>query len=85
MMRLFTHVLAVYIHSYNFHPIKILKSFVIFLVVGISPFLVGLEHFTDLNTPVTRREAEKIYSIVKTEAERILPGVTVIMTGGFIR
>ncbi|XP_071827213.1 DNA-directed DNA/RNA polymerase mu-like isoform X3 [Apostichopus japonicus] len=45
----------------------------------------GLEHFTDLNTPVTRREAEKIHSIVKTEAERILPGVTVIMTGGFIR
>ncbi|KAJ8026283.1 DNA-directed DNA/RNA polymerase mu [Holothuria leucospilota] len=45
----------------------------------------GIEHYNDLNTPVTRCEAERVLNIVRNEAEKILPGVTVIITGGFIR
>ncbi|XP_022091845.1 DNA-directed DNA/RNA polymerase mu-like isoform X2 [Acanthaster planci] len=45
----------------------------------------GLDFYDDINTPVTRHEAEVIQQIVEAEAEQILPGATVTVTGGFSR
>ncbi|XP_072042452.1 DNA nucleotidylexotransferase-like [Amphiura filiformis] len=45
----------------------------------------GVEFYDDLNTPVNRIEAEVIRDLVVEETERILPGTTVVITGGFIR
>ncbi|XP_053320626.1 DNA-directed DNA/RNA polymerase mu [Spea bombifrons] len=46
---------------------------------------VGLLNFTDLQTPVTREEAEHVERLVRDVFERFKPGVQVTMTGGFRR
>ncbi|XP_038070673.1 DNA nucleotidylexotransferase-like [Patiria miniata] len=45
----------------------------------------GLKFYDDINTPVTRHEADVIQQIVAAEAQQILPGTTVTVTGGFSR
>ncbi|XP_076461599.1 DNA-directed DNA/RNA polymerase mu-like [Babylonia areolata] len=45
----------------------------------------GLAFHEDLTSPVSMREADRFLQIVKTEAEKILPGVVVTLTGGFRR
>ncbi|XP_071947648.1 DNA nucleotidylexotransferase-like isoform X2 [Antedon mediterranea] len=46
---------------------------------------IGIEYYSDLNTPVRQKEAELIRQIVCDEAVRILPETTVTITGGFSR
>jgi hypothetical protein len=48
-------------------------------------FSVGLAFHDDLINPVKSEEADRFTEIVKTEAEQILPGVLVQLTGGFRR
>uniref|UniRef100_A0A3B4AWE6 DNA-directed DNA/RNA polymerase mu n=1 Tax=Periophthalmus magnuspinnatus TaxID=409849 RepID=A0A3B4AWE6_9GOBI len=45
----------------------------------------GLEHYYDLNQPVTKAEAEAIGDIVKKAVLDVLPGSEIILTGGFRR
>lgn len=45
----------------------------------------GLEHYHDLNQPVTKTEAEAIGDIVKKAVLSVLPGSEVTLTGGFRR
>ncbi|KAL8562766.1 hypothetical protein ACOMHN_022641 [Nucella lapillus] len=45
----------------------------------------GLAFHEDLTSPVALTEADRFVQIVKTEAEKILPGVIVTLTGGFRR
>ncbi|XP_071792818.1 DNA nucleotidylexotransferase-like isoform X1 [Asterias amurensis] len=45
----------------------------------------GIDLYDDINTPVSRQEADVIQQIVAAEAEKILPGTTVTITGGFSR
>ncbi|KAJ8317187.1 hypothetical protein KUTeg_005091 [Tegillarca granosa] len=46
---------------------------------------VGLAFHDDLMSPVTKSEAENVVEIIRSEAEQILPGVIVKLTGGFSR
>ncbi|XP_019635780.1 PREDICTED: DNA-directed DNA/RNA polymerase mu-like isoform X2 [Branchiostoma belcheri] len=46
---------------------------------------IGLELYQDLNTPVTLAEANIIQELVKAEVQRLQPGATVVLTGGFRR
>ena len=48
-------------------------------------FFVGLEYNEDLALPVLRQEADAIQSMIQKEAEIVLPGATVELTGGFRR
>ena len=50
-----------------------------------TPILPGIEFYDDLNTPVNRTEAEIIRDLVVEETDKLLPGATVTITGGFIR
>ncbi|XP_069070485.1 DNA-directed DNA/RNA polymerase mu isoform X2 [Pleurodeles waltl] len=45
----------------------------------------GLQHYTDLNSPVTRLEADKIQHVVQDAVLRFLPGAIITLTGGFRR
>nr|CCD30537.1 DNA polymerase mu [Pleurodeles waltl] len=45
----------------------------------------GLQHYTDLNSPVTRLEADKIQHVVQDAVLRFLPGAIITLTGGFQR
>ncbi|XP_072310361.1 DNA-directed DNA/RNA polymerase mu [Eucyclogobius newberryi] len=45
----------------------------------------GLEHYYDLNQPVTKAEAETIGDIVKKAVLDVLPGSEITLTGGFRR
>ncbi|KAJ6653203.1 hypothetical protein lerEdw1_009989 [Lerista edwardsae] len=45
----------------------------------------GLQHYEDLNTPVTLAEAEAIGQVVREAVEQLLPGASVTLTGGFRR
>ncbi len=49
------------------------------------PMVSGLAFYDDLNTRVSVTEATALMEIVRQEAEKILPGVTVTLTGGFRR
>ncbi|XP_078669198.1 DNA-directed DNA/RNA polymerase mu-like isoform X1 [Branchiostoma floridae x Branchiostoma belcheri] len=46
---------------------------------------IGLELYQDLNTPVTLAEANIIQELVEAEVQRLQPGATVVLTGGFRR
>eukprot|EP00058_Branchiostoma_floridae_P018299 XP_002603788.1 hypothetical protein BRAFLDRAFT_59678 [Branchiostoma floridae] len=46
---------------------------------------IGLELYQDLNTPVTLAEADIIQEMVRAEVQKLLPGATVVLTGGFRR
>lgn len=45
----------------------------------------GLEHYDDVNQPVTRAEADAIGEIVEEAVASVLPGARVALTGGFRR
>ncbi|XP_059213362.1 DNA-directed DNA/RNA polymerase mu [Centropristis striata] len=45
----------------------------------------GLEHYEDLNQPVSRPEADSIASIVEEAVRSVLPGAQVSLIGGFRR
>ncbi|XP_041444071.1 DNA-directed DNA/RNA polymerase mu isoform X3 [Xenopus laevis] len=45
----------------------------------------GLLHYTDLQQPVTRDEAERVEQLVKGALQSFVPDVQVTMTGGFRR
>ncbi|KAM8974678.1 DNA-directed DNA/RNA polymerase mu-like [Pelodytes ibericus] len=45
----------------------------------------GLRHYTDLQKPVTRKEADYVENLVTQALQRFLPDVQVTMTGGFRR
>uniref|UniRef100_I3JZZ4 DNA-directed DNA/RNA polymerase mu n=1 Tax=Oreochromis niloticus TaxID=8128 RepID=I3JZZ4_ORENI len=45
----------------------------------------GLEHYDDLNEPVTKAEADAIGEIVQKAVNSVLPGSEVALTGGFRR
>lgn len=45
----------------------------------------GLKHYSDLQKPVTKAEAEKIGNIVKRALLNVLPGSEITLTGGFRR
>ncbi|XP_026152960.1 DNA-directed DNA/RNA polymerase mu [Mastacembelus armatus] len=45
----------------------------------------GLEHYDDLNQPVTKAEADAIGEIVEKAVVSVLPGAQVTLTGGFRR
>ncbi|KAM9307306.1 DNA-directed DNA/RNA polymerase mu [Pholidichthys leucotaenia] len=45
----------------------------------------GLEHYSDLNQPVTKAEADTIREIVQKAVDSVLPGAQIILTGGFRR
>lgn len=47
--------------------------------------LVGLEHYEDLNQPVTRAEADDIGEIVRKVVLSVLPGAQLTLIGGFRR
>lgn len=47
--------------------------------------LVGLEHYEDLNQPVTRAEADHIGEIVRRVVLCVLPGAQLTLIGGFRR
>lgn len=47
--------------------------------------LVGLEHYEDLNQPVTRAEADDIGGIVQKVVLSVLPGAQLTLIGGFRR
>jgi hypothetical protein len=51
----------------------------------LSAYISGLAFHEDLTTPVILAEAETFAEIVRTEAERILPGVITTLVGGFRR
>nr|WKN12667.1 PolM [Haplophryne mollis] len=45
----------------------------------------GLQHYDDLNQPVTRAEADAIAEIVERAVASVLPGAQTTLTGGFRR
>ncbi|KAI1905396.1 hypothetical protein AGOR_G00015750 [Albula goreensis] len=45
----------------------------------------GIRYYEDLNTPVTRAEADAIGQIVEEAVQAVLPGATITLTGGFRR
>ncbi|XP_040013774.1 DNA-directed DNA/RNA polymerase mu isoform X2 [Xiphias gladius] len=45
----------------------------------------GLEHYDDLNQPVTKAEADAIGEIVERAVVSVLPGARITLTGGFRR
>uniref|UniRef100_A0A8D0GE17 DNA-directed DNA/RNA polymerase mu n=1 Tax=Sphenodon punctatus TaxID=8508 RepID=A0A8D0GE17_SPHPU len=45
----------------------------------------GLQHYTDLNTPVERSEADTIERLVQEAVWQFLPDASVMLTGGFRR
>ncbi|XP_024865346.1 DNA-directed DNA/RNA polymerase mu [Kryptolebias marmoratus] len=45
----------------------------------------GLDHFDDIKQPVTKAEAAAIEEIVEKAVASVLPGVRVVLTGGFRR
>lgn len=45
----------------------------------------GLQHYTDLNSPVTRLEADEIQRVVQDTVLRFLPGAIITLAGGFRR
>ncbi|XP_072005065.1 DNA-directed DNA/RNA polymerase mu-like isoform X2 [Engystomops pustulosus] len=45
----------------------------------------GLAHYTDLNQPVTREDAERVEHMVKDALYRFVPDLKITMTGGFLR
>ncbi|KAJ8400081.1 hypothetical protein AAFF_G00401200 [Aldrovandia affinis] len=45
----------------------------------------GIQHYDDLNMPVTKAEADAIGQIVKEAVQAVLPGAEIILTGGFRR
>ncbi|MCI4388079.1 hypothetical protein PGIGA_G00081520 [Pangasianodon gigas] len=45
----------------------------------------GVQHYNDLNTPVTKKEAMVISDIVERAVKAVLPGAIIILTGGFRR
>lgn len=47
--------------------------------------LKGLAFHDDLMNPVKSNEAYRFTEIIQTEAEKILPGIVVQLTGGFRR
>lgn len=47
--------------------------------------LAGLEHYEDLNQPVTRAEADDIGEIVQKVVLSVLPGAQLTLIGGFRR
>lgn len=56
-----------------------------FLSEGIPCCLSGLEHYDDLNQPVTKAEADAIGEIVERAVVSVLPGARITLTGGFRR
>ncbi|XP_066277182.1 DNA-directed DNA/RNA polymerase mu-like isoform X2 [Branchiostoma lanceolatum] len=46
---------------------------------------IGLDLYKDLNTPVTLAEADIIQDLVNSEVQKLQPGATVVLTGGFRR
>lgn len=47
--------------------------------------LVGLEHYGDLNQPVTKAEADAVGEIVRKVVLSVLPGAQLTLIGGFRR
>ncbi|XP_035247161.1 DNA-directed DNA/RNA polymerase mu [Anguilla anguilla] len=45
----------------------------------------GLQYYDDLNTPVTKAEADAISQIVEEAVQAVLPGARITLTGGFRR
>ncbi|KAM4528157.1 DNA-directed DNA/RNA polymerase mu [Odontesthes bonariensis] len=45
----------------------------------------GLEHYDDINQPVTKAEADAIRGIVEKAVNSVLPGAEIVLTGGFRR
>ncbi|XP_061118733.1 DNA-directed DNA/RNA polymerase mu [Conger conger] len=45
----------------------------------------GLQYYDDLNTPVTKAEADSIGQIVEEAVQAVLPGAEITLTGGFRR
>ncbi|XP_041825586.1 DNA-directed DNA/RNA polymerase mu isoform X2 [Melanotaenia boesemani] len=45
----------------------------------------GLEHYDDINQPVTKAEADVIGEIVEKAVVSVLPGAQIVLTGGFRR
>ncbi|XP_036385070.1 DNA-directed DNA/RNA polymerase mu [Megalops cyprinoides] len=45
----------------------------------------GLQYYNDLNTPVTKAEADVISRIVEGAVQEVLPGAEITLTGGFRR
>lgn len=56
-----------------------------FLLATVVCCLSGLEHYRDLNQPVTRSEADAIGEIVERALVSILPGTQMTLIGGFRR
>lgn len=54
-------------------------------VILFLPALSGLQYYDDLNTPVTKAEADAIGQIVEEAVQAVLPGVEITLTGGFRR
>lgn len=47
--------------------------------------LSGLEHYDDLNQPVTKADADVISEIVERAVVSVLPGAQMTLIGGFRR
>uniref|UniRef100_A0A3B3HJW8 DNA-directed DNA/RNA polymerase mu n=1 Tax=Oryzias latipes TaxID=8090 RepID=A0A3B3HJW8_ORYLA len=45
----------------------------------------GLQHYADINQPVTRAEADAIEAIVEKAVSSVLRGAQIVLTGGFRR
>ncbi|KAM6902974.1 DNA-directed DNA/RNA polymerase mu [Xenentodon cancila] len=45
----------------------------------------GLEHYDDINQPVTKAEADAIGAVVEEAVTSVLPGAQMVLTGGFRR
>ncbi|XP_015225252.1 PREDICTED: DNA-directed DNA/RNA polymerase mu-like [Cyprinodon variegatus] len=47
--------------------------------------VAGLEHYDDINQPVSKAEADAIREIVERAVASVLPGAQTVLTGGFRR
>ncbi|XP_077325684.1 DNA-directed DNA/RNA polymerase mu isoform X2 [Lithobates pipiens] len=45
----------------------------------------GLEHYTDLQLPVTREEADRVQCVIREALQTFVPDIQITMTGGFCR
>lgn len=67
----------------------LLSAFILYLIEFLFEWtpcrLSGLEHYDDLNQPVTKAEADAIGEIVEKAVVSVLPGAQITLIGGFRR
>lgn len=66
-------------------PSAFIRCLLKFLFESPVCHLSGLEHYGDLNQPVTKAEADAVGEIVEKAVASVLPGAQVTLIGGFRR